>query len=190
MDKSTPAGAYDLQAYVFELPGYSAAPLLDPVTGEQVRVNLGTTVLGKAGELDQNVRPWTPSMASFEVGIDLLSAEASCVFGGTTCAVDLRWRKTSESPGRYTVFVHLVDDTGKLLGQSDSFLLDGRLPTDLWPTGYQVTEHREVTLSGIPRTPVTARVGLYLVETGRRAHLNRSGQAPAVDYASLPVGSR
>ncbi len=83
----------------------------------------------------------------------------------------LYWQASSEMEQDYTVFVHVFDEQGHLLGQDDSQPCDGRYPTSVWGKGRIFDEKHYVT---IPRAVSPGRrqlrivVGMYLLETMER----------------------
>jgi hypothetical protein len=184
-----PSGAYSLEAHVFELPGRAAIPLTDPRSGAPSRALLGHLLIARPGELAPAGQPevGTPPIARFDAGLDLVAASVRCApasAGG--CRVSLRWLKREPVGVRYTVFAQLVERSGAVVGQSDSYPLAGRLPTDVWPVGYVLSEER--TLAGVrPVEGATVHVGLYLVETMQRARIVGPGGSAGADHVVIPV---
>jgi len=170
IDANVPAGILDLTAYIFELPGYSLVQTTDPTTGRPVTVRLESAVIARPGKLWPELGAVETPLASFDGGLDLMSARATCHSDRGECTVDATLRKSMPLRERYTVFVHVLDSHGALLGQSDSYPLDGRLPTDAWPVGYAAHDHRSIAIRSTSAAS-TIRLGLYVAETGRRVRL-------------------
>jgi hypothetical protein len=85
----------------------------------------------------------------------------------------------------YSVFVHVLDDRGKIIAQKDSQPSGGSNPTSLWEYGEVVTDR--YSLDQINPGIYQVRVGLYSVDTGERLLLgNNSGDS--VNLGSVGVG--
>jgi hypothetical protein len=79
--------------------------------------------------------------------------------------LELVWQPHATLGRDYTVFVHVLDATGRLVAQADGPPLNGGYPTSLWSVGEQIVERR-------PLPPVPAGgsvlIGLYDLATGER----------------------
>jgi len=90
---------------------------------------------------------------------------------GPTLPLTLYWQGVAEMEEDYTVFVHVFDEEGNLLGQHDSQPGRGNYPTSLWTEGWIVEDRHSVILStDLSRRPLKFRlaVGMYLLETMER----------------------
>jgi hypothetical protein len=107
-------------------------------------------------------------------------------------ALTLYWQVEHRVPGPYKVFVHLVDDAGRIVAQADSIPADGLAPTESWLPGEVVTDRH------ILATPEPGRyhllAGLYDPASGKRvAALNQEGDllpdgaAPLGDVEIFPA---
>lgn len=98
--------------------------------------------------------------------------------------VTLYWQaSTGEQSNDYTVFVHLLDENGRLIAQHDAPPDNGRRPTSGWVSGeFIIDPHlmtfREAGYAG----PATIEVGLYDPDTGERL-TTPDGQ----DFVYLPL---
>lgn len=91
------------------------------------------------------------------------------------CALPLVWRVDGESTVSYHVFVHLVDEAGNILAQSDAVPARWTRPTTGWlPEEYVMDTHTLTLPSGLPPGQLFFRVGLYDPVTGERL-LTRDG---------------
>ncbi|MER3400363.1 MAG: hypothetical protein C4313_04390 [Thermoflexus sp.] len=104
---------------------------------------------------------------------------ASCVFGGqialdgfwlepTAAGLEvlLLWRALRPPDRDYVVFTHLLDPSGRLVGQHDRPPLP---PTSRWrPGGIYPAVYQIPLPSGREAGPYTLRVGLYRPDTGER----------------------
>lgn len=82
--------------------------------------------------------------------------------------VRLHWAVQATPPGDLTVFVHLVDPSGRMVAQQDGPPARGRWPASLWRPGDLVQdEHRVVVGQAVPPGS-RLRIGLYDPATGVR----------------------
>ncbi len=97
---------------------------------------------------------------------------------GDTLEVTLYWKALAETELSYTVFVHLVDGTGRVVAQHDGIPGDGTLPTEIWVPGEFI---EDVHVIPIPRElrpgTYTLLVGLYRRDTMERLPLGSGGDA-------------
>jgi len=100
------------------------------------------------------------------IGYDLTTDE---VKGGGVIRLTLYWRAEARITKDYTVFVHLLDESGMLRSQADSMPWHNALPTSRWepemiiPDGYQL-----VVPEGASPGEYRVVVGMYLWQTGER----------------------
>ena len=81
-------------------------------------------------------------------------------------AVTLQWRAQSDIDRPWTVFIHVVDQSGNIIAQSDGQPARGSSPTDGWAAGDLIDDRHElgVNIQGAYRLVV----GLYNATTGNR----------------------
>jgi 4-amino-4-deoxy-L-arabinose transferase-like glycosyltransferase len=88
---------------------------------------------------------------------------------GEPWEVTLYWKALAPMPKDYTVFVHLVDDVGKMAAQFDQQPLGGDYPTHLWQMGETIKDVHQLPLpADLPAGEYRLNIGLYLLETGER----------------------
>jgi hypothetical protein len=123
----------------------------------------------------------------FGGAVDLLSADLSRIEAGVL-ALRLRWGYRGGADD-VQVFVHILNDRGELVAQSDGVVMD-MLPFWQWPVDQEVEEVRYLAL---PDALVAAQVnvGLYDAVTGERltpvdvrGAIYRDGSAPLYDIDS------
>lgn len=78
----------------------------------------------------------------------------------------LVWRRTGPGPGSYSVFVHVIDGSGRIVAQSDGVPAAGAFPTEFWPAGAPMEDERKLTAPG--SGPYRLRIGLYDPVSGQR----------------------
>jgi hypothetical protein len=94
-----------------------------------------------------------------------------------TIGVTLTWRALAPV-GSYTVFVHLLDDTGRLRSQHDSPPMNGRYPTQNWLAHQIIEDHIDLPLTpDLPPGEYRIVVGMYEPTTGQRLMV-RSDEGP------------
>ncbi len=112
-------------------------------------------------------RPNASPFALFDQGIQLHGYAYDVDDKALTVAVI--WSTAHPVPGDYTIFVHLVDGEGNLIGQGDAPPRDGYWPTSHWRPGEAVDSWHAIPLpDGLPAGNYTLRVGVYDPATGQR----------------------
>jgi hypothetical protein len=94
----------------------------------------------------------------------------------------LFWRSQTRLAARYTVFIHVVDAGGTLIGQYDAPPMNGLYPTDAWTPGQLIEDVHAIRL---PEAACCLAIGLY--DAGslvRQAVIDAAGQ-PVPDDAIL-----
>jgi hypothetical protein len=113
-------------------------------------------------------------------GYDL---DRSTVQPGDPLDITFYWTPTETTGERLSVFVHLVDEAGVIIGQSDGEPDSGRAPTSSWLPGETITDRRNLTLRpDATAGPATLMVGLYDPSTGERV--------PWLDAAGALLGDQ
>jgi hypothetical protein len=79
----------------------------------------------------------------------------------------LYWRALGTPPEDYTLFAHVLDANGKLIGQADGPPFNGDYPTTWWRAGEEFVEERSIPL--LERMSAgQVVIGLYRPMDGRR----------------------
>jgi hypothetical protein len=79
------------------------------------------------------------------------------------------WQALAEMETSYRVFVHIVDEAGQIVAQSDGEPANWTRPTTGWTAGeYIIDEHTLTVPADLPPGPLAIRVGLYDPDTGQR----------------------
>ena len=88
---------------------------------------------------------------------------------GSTLAVKLVWRARTPIAEDYTVFVHLVDASGKIIAQQDAQPQRAAYPTSFWDAGEIIVDEYAFA---VPRDALPGeyqiRIGIYRGSDGRR----------------------
>jgi hypothetical protein len=81
----------------------------------------------------------------------------------------LYWQALGASDRPYSVFVHLLDDSGEALGYGDSEPAGGQYPTTGWLAGeYLKDPHEMLVRPDAPAGTYRLAIGLYDPATGER----------------------
>jgi hypothetical protein len=102
---------------------------------------------------------------------------------GGQWAVSLRWQALAPIEENYTVFVQMLDAEDRIVGQVDSWPLQGTLPTGQWQQGEVINDPYSVQLANdMPPGAYRLNVGWYLLETLRRL--------PVLDQSGLAIDDK
>jgi uncharacterized membrane protein len=105
------------------------------------------------------------------------------VKAGGTLPITLYWQAEGPTSTSYTTFVHLVNEQGALVAQSDSIPGKGTLPSTAWAPGEVIPDPRLISLpTDMPQGIYTLLAGLYDATNGRRLSVT-DGKADAKDNA-------
>jgi len=108
--------------------------------------------------------------ASFDGGIRLEAAQIpDRLPANGRLPVALLWSAEQQPAKNYTVFVHVVDRDGQMVGQWDQQPAAGKAPTSGWEPGIVVTDEYRVRIqAGAGNGPYQVYVGMYDPATGTR----------------------
>ncbi|HQY94999.1 MAG TPA: hypothetical protein PLS79_25530, partial [Caldilinea sp.] len=104
-------------------------------------------------------------------GIDLVAARLPDQLSDPFY-LTLFWHANAPIDSDYTVFVHVVDSRGRMIGQWDQTPAAGAAPTSGWTPGRIVVDDYRIDLDRAgAQNPVRVLVGLYDPVTGERLPL-------------------
>jgi uncharacterized membrane protein len=178
MPSNAVSGDYPLRLQVFDAQGQ---PLAD-------RVQIGALHVE-----EYPVQTAVPPLqierhAQFAEPIEFLGANLApqpYVAGGRL-DVDLIWRATGRPSADYTVFVQLLDASGKPIGQGDGDPVNGLRLTSSWRPGEVIVDRHAVPLkTDLPPGDYTLVVGLYQRDTGARVVATTDGVQPPERWINL-----
>lgn len=165
-----PPGRYSLEVGVYAPADDSRLPVWlngvrmpdDRIVIPSLKVALGTSA---------NAVSMQPLSIRLGDSISLTGANVSKekLKGGESFQLTLFWRSLRRVDRDYTVFVHLIDATGKIIAQADHQPRSGTYPTSIWDEGEEIQD--EVTIAVPANAPignVKIAVGLYDLNTGQR----------------------
>jgi hypothetical protein len=122
------------------------------------------------------------------IGYDVINlakvGEPSQGFGLT-----LYWQCLAPMGRDYTVFVHAVDASGKIIAQEDQQPQGGNYPTSLWDVGEQIRDDYALTLPPGARSAYRIEIGLYRADTLARLPVTgKDSQNDHVEFMLTGVG--
>ncbi|MBN1121168.1 MAG: hypothetical protein JXJ17_08820 [Anaerolineae bacterium] len=103
---------------------------------------------------------------------------------GQSIVLTLYWETLAPVSADYTVFVHLQDSTGEMVGGSDVRPEDGRYPTQVWSVGEIIPTVHRLALPAGATGPYEVYAGLYTWPDLTRAALTQNGE-PVPDGRAL-----
>jgi hypothetical protein len=164
-----PAGLYnlDLSWYVYDLAAGKR------IEDQKSTVSLGTVrvgdISGGAIAHAQNVRVGD-AITFLGWNSDPAVASNSISAGrGQSLNLDLFWRGDYTLQNSYTVFVHLVDPSGRVVADADSPPSHGDYPTDRWAVDEKVRDRHTLKIpADLAPGKYSIEVGIYLSSTGAR----------------------
>ncbi len=135
--------------------------------------------------LDVQGTPLPAGAVNFSDLIALLNVEMAdpTLRPGGALDVTLTWQALAPISADYTVFLHLLDPADRIVGQVDSWPVQGTLPTSQWPAGETIMDRYSIPIA--PDAPAGAyrlEIGWYLLSTMRRL--------PLLDPAGVPLDDR
>ncbi len=116
------------------------------------------------------------------IGYDLNSAKAAQPSPGLD--LTLYWKRAAPIDSDYTVFVHVLDSTGKVVDQKDIQPAQGDNPTSLWDDGEIVPDEYKFSL---PSGAYRVEIGLYREQTGERLPVTDAKGNTLGDHVTLSV---
>ncbi len=142
------------------MPGLEVKFDLEPITAGDVAIGNLVRVLGPAsrGETAQS------SGVTFgeQLRLDSYEVQPATVSAGHELTTVLYWEALTPLGRDYTTFVHLVNATGTVVGQSDHQPGGVYYPTSLWRPGDRLRDaHRFVIAADPGAGPYALEVGVY-----------------------------
>jgi hypothetical protein len=131
--------------------------------------------------------PGEPPVAtpfSRPLGDGVVLEEVATLRQGDDLLVQVTWRAEAKPARDYKAFVHVLDEAGALVAQSDAVPANWTRPTSSWAAGERIEDRHGLGLP--PGTgPVVVRVGMYDPGSGER--LVWADGTGAVDAAEITV---
>lgn len=161
--------------------------LFDPSTGERVNVTMpdgqsaGNSVIVGPVRIDRPApapAPGRPAYARFGPAMVLTGYDLDHLKDGQI-ALRLHWLANGPISRDYTIFVHALDASGKVIAGDDSQPARGSFPTSTWANGESYLDPHLLRLPpGVQADRI--EIGVYLLSTGQRL--------PRFDASGEPLG--
>ena len=98
----------------------------------------------------------------------------------------LYWQAGEIMNSDYTVFAHLLDANGNLIGQHDGPPGEGRFHTSTWQPGITIIDNRRIPSPGLGPDQ-NLRIGLYELATGHRLQrTDNAGDSVEISIGAVP----
>jgi len=98
----------------------------------------------------------------------------------------LYWQASAGVDRDYTVFIHLLDEKGALVGQADRMPLMGFYPSSRWLPGELLNDSHLLTIDGgLPAGVYRVLIGLYDATNGERLPILDAGGQATDNFALL-----
>ena len=179
------------------IPDWTPAPglywmragLVDDDTGAQIPLADRSSDMAVLGPW--RVRAASPPSppacaADFRLGTAIRLAGYDLETTADTLQVTLHWQAEQVPDADYTVYLHLIDEQGNLLGQHDSPPQSGAYPTSWWLPGDVVVDQHTIRLDEPLTVPAHLQVGMYDPATlARLPAYDGAGQRLAEDTIPL-----
>lgn len=130
----------------------------------------GIEIVGRTHEFNKPT-PQTARVTHFGDAIELIGYDLANVKlkPGEPLKISLDWHALKPADKPYTVFVHLLDANGKVIGQQDAQPMNGDAPTDSWQTNEYISDPYTFTIApDALRGAASLEIGLYDPVTGQR----------------------
>ncbi len=140
------------------------------------------------GEIEISGVPLPEGAANFEDKIALLNIDIAepILQPGGQLAVTLNWQSLATFEEDYTVFVQVLDAQDRIVGQVDSWPVQGTYPTSQWSAGETVTDPYLIQLDvELPSGEYRLQVGCYLLATLRRLPILNTVGIPIDDKVTI-----
>lgn len=149
-------------------------------TGNRLPLPNGDTAFRIGSVWLTNPSPNRPVEPQARFGNDIILWQATF-----TESLTLRWQTEQPIESPYTIFVHLLDAEGQLIGQLDGLPYGGLYPLENWLPGQLITDQR--SLKPFDR-PASIAIGIYDPTTGHRLPaIDATGKRLANDRLLIPV---
>lgn len=179
-------GAYGPGAGRIEVGLFRRVPLQDLTARDPQGKTITPTIARFKIDVPGNAPPEVENPVQFDLGdsIALVGYALRPDLPQGTLSVRLYWRARAATDRDYTVFVHLLDASGKMVAQADDQPQQGRYPTSFWDTGETIQDDYVLKLPDGKLPPdASIELGMYRAEDGARLPVASGG-----DSVTIAVG--
>jgi 4-amino-4-deoxy-L-arabinose transferase-like glycosyltransferase len=178
-----------------ELPAHlflTVAPM--PGTGQEPRqsdidrVHLGEIMtVGGLGQVEPEDVP-NARQEIFASVVKLVGYEISpdAIGPGDSLTISLYWRVLEKPPADYTVFIHVLNDSGELVTQFDRPAGGNAAPTSTWQAGQTLRDAYPLSVpEDVSPGTYTIRTGMYIWPSMERLPISIRGKAVEKSFIDL-----
>lgn len=171
-----PKGAEIGDYYLF-LGLYTAKEGRVPIIEENQKNKSLADILSNSAEIKNKIFDIYENKIAF-LGYNIDTEE---IEKGKSFKITYFWKSLAETNISDTIFVHFVDENGKIAFQQDHEPAYGIYPTSMWKPGDVITEEYEVNVpESIPPGNYSIKVGLYDRKTKKRLHLSATSDSTII----------
>jgi hypothetical protein len=106
---------------------------------------------------------------------------------GGNLQLEMNWLALADMSEDYTLFLQVVDEQDRIVGQIDSWPVQGTYPTSQWQPGEPLPDAYTIQLdSNLPPGQYRLLVGWYLLGTSRRLPILNQDGVPVEDKLVIP----
>lgn len=130
--------------------------------GEHLIAELGTVQVTHPPRRFELPAPQHPARVTLGDKLEVLGYDLALIPEQQALHIRLYWRALQPLEDDFTLFVHLTNETGALVAQSDHQPLSGTYPTSLWAPKEIIEDVHTLSLIGATEERYALRVGAYL----------------------------
>ncbi|MCL4489737.1 MAG: glycosyltransferase family 39 protein [Chloroflexi bacterium] len=197
-DGTLSPGRYSLEIGAYQPANDSRLPVWidhvrsadDRVLVSPLKVPVATSSALPAHPLDIQFGQATsgPDKDNSAIALAGFSLDPQKVQAGNPLELTLFWKGVQPVSRDYTVFVHLLDSSGRIVAQNDHQPQNGEYPTSLWDAGEQVQDVATLTVpTESPAGKYQIEVGLYDPNTLQRLSVVGNSDGAKGDHIVLEV---
>jgi hypothetical protein len=184
LDTDLPPGLYDIFA-VYEAADGCTAVNANDRCADQTSI-CGWMSPGQSGcvvgqvEISGVALPETAVNYNDQIALLDVTTSGPVLQPGGVLEVEINWLALAEMAADYTLFLQVVDAQDRIVGQVDSWPVQGTRPTSGWQPGATIADRYTMPLSPeMPPGDYRLLIGWYLLADGRRL--------PVLDAAGTAV---
>jgi hypothetical protein len=162
----------------------SVDPLVSSICGWLARPSWGCPL----GEVKISGVPIPEGASNFEDKIALLSIDVpeKTLQPGGQLPLTLTWQSLTAMDENYTIFLQVLDEQDRIVGQVDAWPLQGTYPTSLWSPGEIIEDPYVIQLAAeLPPGTYRLQMGFYLLSTLRRLSMLDENGRPVDDKITV-----
>jgi hypothetical protein len=158
------------------------------VDGQQIGASVSLASVKIRGKVQIDQQPENNLLVNFGQQFQLFGYDVPSRITADQFEVALYWHALEPDGQDYTIFMHLIDNQGKLVAQADGPPQNGRYPTSILESGEQIVDTHLFTLpEDLPSGEYQILMGVYHPETGTRLPaINENNKRLSNDTVPLP----